>query len=628
MLRALQDRSEMKEAIILIAYAGLLYETLTPITMSVVLMGAILVWLRIRPNTITRNVISLGVFGTYWLTYGKVIDPEVGLNFLTIIMVLKLLEKESVRDRYMIFFGIMLLVGAGTLFQRSLLYVFFFISSFFILMHDFYGNLKLPFRIGDLAKILLWILPLTAFLFVFAPRVMNPLGMEGAKPSEGEVGYTPDVNISQIETLSMSEKPVFQVEMDAALPLTSLYWRGNTLSYSDGWNWPLAPKDKPISTLSELQAGPLKTGITQNFRMLSRQDFLFSLDHPQEFRVGNKILGIYDTKTVGLSRYQWFGKYSVTSTPTGVFENPEERLVSYKHVALNKIEKKWVHDNFTASTMPALADQAQAYFIKSGFTYSLSPGKIPDFLTFMNERKTGFCSHYASALGLILRAKGIPSRLVSGFMGGNFNQFANFYLITQNDAHVWVEAFYNERWHRIDPTGWIAPERLSLGGEAYLGQVSSGALGSRRFSFRPAWLTDAQKWFGQWDFKFYQWLEEMDYYEQESLFQKLNFDKKWLYSLIPLVIAVFMGFYTLHLSRNKKASSELVTLWVSFQERLKKRGLSVPLLSLSEGEALIEASQDKEKGELLSIWKKLTEVTFKQLNEEALRDLKKRIKKI
>ena len=161
-------RSEVKEAVILLVFASLMIETLTPVTMGLVIIGAVMTWFRKRPKALMRNILTLGIFASYWITYGKVIDPEVGLNFLTTIIVLKLLEKESDRDRYMIFFGLILVISAGSLFQKSLSYVIFFALSFFILIQDFYKTLKLPTRLLDLVQSLVWVLPFTAFLFLAA----------------------------------------------------------------------------------------------------------------------------------------------------------------------------------------------------------------------------------------------------------------------------------------------------------------------------------------------------------------------------------------------------------------------------------------------------------------------------
>src|SRR5690606_22539112 len=152
-------------------------------------------------------------------------------------------------------------------------------------------------------------------------------------------------------------------------------------------------------------------------------------------------------------------------------------------------------------------------------SYSLSPGRSQSFSEFM-ERKVGLCSHYASAVALILRAKGIPSRLVSGHMGGSYNRFADFYLVSQNDAHVWVEAQSDGKWLRLDPTEWIAPERVRLGGDAFIESVQEGSFITGRLLRGPRFIQDLRMWFGQWDFLFYQWLEDMDYHSQEAFLLK------------------------------------------------------------------------------------------------------------
>src|SRR5690606_4560617 len=98
--------------------------------------------------------------------------------------------KESIRDSYMIFFGLLLIISSGSLFERNLTYVFFFATSFLILIRDFYSTLGQKGRLRDLSKALLWTLPLTFFLFFFVPRLLNPIPFQQNKSSPGEVGYT------------------------------------------------------------------------------------------------------------------------------------------------------------------------------------------------------------------------------------------------------------------------------------------------------------------------------------------------------------------------------------------------------------------------------------------------------
>jgi protein-glutamine gamma-glutamyltransferase len=624
MLKQIQNKSEFKSSLVLMVYGALLSETLTSITLAAIVAGSLLVWFGKRPSRLVRNIVSLGIFGSFWLIYGKVIDPEVGLNFLTLIIVLKILEKESERDRYMIFFGLLLLLSAGTLFEKSALYIFFFASSFLILIQDFYGHQKLSFKLADFTKLLLWILPISVLLFFFAPRMMNPLPMNAPKPEAGEIGYTPEVNISQVESLSTNNKPVFEAQLSRRLPPDELYWRGNTLSFSDGWNWPIMASDRlsaAVTSLPSNHSDPV--GIVQNVRLLSKQDFLFTLDHPLLLKARSGHIPLSDTKSVSLSTYLWIPRYVAIGQISSTFASLGPIEASYKRNWLSLAESNWVKSNFSATDAAGVIREARNYFTKEGFTYSLAPGKIPDFKTFMQDKKVGFCSHYASALALILRAKGIPSRLVSGFLGGNYNQYADFYLVGQNDAHVWVEVYADGNWMRVDPTGWIVPTRIQLSGEAFMSQLEESRTGNK--SFRLAWVADAQKWIAQWDFKIYQWLEDMDYWEQEALFEKLNLERKWLFSLIPLMLASFMAIYAFNLSRRQR-TDEASLLWTLLKKRLGQRGIEVELHSVRGAQLAVLKKAVKDQDQILKLVDDLTQYTFGSTGDG--RELLRRIKRI
>lgn len=597
-------RSEIKEAIILLVFSGLLVETLTNTTILFVFIGAVLVWFKKRPGKVFRNILTLGLFATYWLTYGKVIDPEVGLNFLTSIIVLKLLEKETQRDSYMIFFGLILLISAGSLFQKSITYVVFFALSFFLLIQDFYKGLKLPSRMMDFLQSLVWVLPFTVFLFFFAPRMMNPFQVDKGTLREGEIGYTPDVNISQVESLSTNDSVVFQALVNRPIYNESLYWRGNTLSFSDGWNWPLMPQDRSPQNF-EPNRTYKSQGYRQKIRVFSQQDFYFGLDHPTAFIAPKGISDLGPTRSMSQSRWQNMLRYEVVSFSGGIKQDEQvPRYVS----GLKTDEKLWIQETFKSQNLPGLQREIQEFFQKEGFSYSLSPGRVENFLTFMQDKKTGFCSHYASAVALILRTKNVPARLVSGFLGGTYNKFAGFYQVTQNDAHVWVEAFHEGEWIRLDPTEWIAPDRVRLGGEAYMLRSNADGINAMKYlRQRFNWINNFQQWMVQWDFRFNQWLEQMDYYGQEAFLDKLKFPREWIFSLIPVMLAFFMGLYAWHVGRKKTKIPELESLWISFQLKLKKRGIELPLYSVEEGSKILA----NEALEIQTIWKELIYISFK-----------------
>lgn len=616
-------KQSWKQSLVLLVFCFIMIDVLTVSTLLFVVGGFILVSLDIKTNKLVRNLIAVGVFASYWITYGKIIDPEVGLNFLVSIIVLKILECETVRDRYMIFFGLILLISAGSLFERTLTYVFFFSFSFLILLRDFYTYLGQKWKLKDLALALVWVLPLTFFLFFFVPRLLNPIPFQQGGKGKGEIGYTPDVNISQIEGLAANNNPVFQAILNQKVNQGELYWRANTLSYNDGWNWtPMSGDNEEPEAL--LGAGPSSVEIKQNIRLFTRGDYFFVLDVPRVISYGRDILGLGKLRTLNQRRYDWVQKYEAISKPR--YEITEETPGKhYLQVPLSRTVKEDINKKFPGSTLSDVSASIRTHFLKERFSYSLTPGRSLSMTEFL-DKKIGLCSHYASTTALILRIKGIPSRLVSGFMGGTYNHFADFYVVSQNDAHVWVEAFDKGRWVRLDPTEWIAPDRVRLGGEAFMENVKQGTFsGSSFFKFPKAFQT-IKLWFGQWDFHFYQWLEQMDYHTQEAWLTRWNFRREYLFSIIPLMMVAFMLIYSWFLSNRKKkdAESEWHEIWHLFMKRMKKKGLILSEMTVQESDVLIRKSGNDQ---YLIVWNELVSGSFGN-QDISVEELRKKIRKL
>lgn len=615
-------KTDWKQNLILLVFCFIMIDVLTISTLLFVIGGMIIMAMNFKTNKLVRNLIAVGVFASYWITYGKIIDPEVGLNFLVSIIVLKILERETVRDRYMIFFGLILLISAGSLFERTLTYVFFFAVSFLILLRDFYSYLGQSFRLKDLGLALLWVLPLTFFLFFFVPRLLNPIPFQQGGTGQGEIGYTPEVNVSSIESLASNDGPAFQAILSRKVNQGELYWRANTLSYNDGWNWtPMIQDHEQPEVL--LGAGPSSFEVKQNIRLYTRGDYFFVLDTPRVISYKDETLSLGHLRTHSQRRYNWIQRYEAISRPMYMIEE-ELPGKHYLQVPLGRGTREKISSEFSGSSLKEVSESIRTYFLKKQFSYSLSPGRSANLEEFL-DRKIGLCSHYASATALILRIKGIPSRLVSGFMGGAYNQFADFYLVNQNDAHVWVEAFENGRWIRLDPTEWIAPDRVRLGGEAFLESSAQGVRG-KSFIKLPGVFQDMKKWFAQWDFHFYNWLEQMDYHSQEALLSRFHFKRQYLFSLIPLVMVVFMLIYSWFLATRKKREdlSEWQEIWQFFYRKMKKKGLILSNLTVGESDKLIRNSGNES---YINVWNELVNGSFGNLGISKS-ELRRKIKKL
>jgi hypothetical protein len=622
-------KSEHKEVLILCAFSLFLREYLTMATMVFVFFGALLIFFKKKPTKLVRNALALLIFGSYWFSYGKVIDPEVGLNFLTSVIVLKILERETKRDQYMIFFGLILIISAGSLFEKTLSFVIFYALSFLILIQDFYENVGLRWRKREIGLALLWVLPFTIAFFVLVPRMMNPISMNQSKQSAGEVGFTPNLNVSEIETLNGNDTAVFQAEVSRTIPNESLYWRGNSIAFTDGWNWVAGGNNHGQELPITSWRSPETNELLQSFRTFTREDFFFALDQPVLLKTADSVFEFKETKTLSQKRWSWAQRYEVISRPSFVPE-VEGKERTYLRTSLSKADRSWINQRFVGTTASEVALEVSTYFREQRFSYTYSPGKITTFMQFMTTAKTGFCSHYASALAQILRVKNIPSRLVSGFLGGRLNSFANFYVITQNDAHVWVEAHDGERWIRLDPTTWIAPDRITLGGEAFMENVKGTA--EPRLENIPglAWLYDARQWFEQWDFKFYSWLEDLDYEQQEAWFKKWNFKRRWLFFVIPMMLVIFLGVYSLKLLKESRGNKrgQLNELWGLFEKKMMKKGLTLKFHSIEETQRSLLSYTGKDKEDVLKAWRSLIELSFEAQSKESIRDIKAAITKL
>jgi hypothetical protein len=131
-------------------------------------------------------------------------------------------------------------------------------------------------------------------------------------------------------------------------------------------------------------------------------------------------------------------------------------------------------------------------FTKQPFYYTLTPPKLADNSVdaFLFDTKRGFCEHYASAFAVLMRAAGIPVHVVTGYQGGTFNRFADYWIVQQSDAHAWDEVWIDGRgWVRIDPTSAVAPSRVE---QAADGGLNADEPLASHWQHRAPWLADAR----------------------------------------------------------------------------------------------------------------------------------------
>src|SRR5687768_3200929 len=198
----------------------------------------------------------------------------------------------------------------------------------------------------------------------------------------------------------------------------------------------------------------------------------------------------------------------------------------------------------------AYIDAILSHFREEAFVYTLEPGELAPqhpVDAFLFDSRRGFCEHYASAFAVLLRAGGIPARIVTGYQGGELNPRGNYLIVRQSDAHAWVEAIVGGSWQRFDPTGAVSPLRIESGISRALPNADL-PLFSR---LNDGLLKDAQWLFDAMNHAWRRNLIGFDRGRQHELLRAMKLDPGELWqvaSLAALAAALWMGIVLVWLS--------------------------------------------------------------------------------
>lgn len=514
----------------LLAIMFFLSEEFTWATLVVGLSVIVLRLGRLKVHRAIPQLVGAAVFGLAFLKYGRFISPEMGVNILFSVVCLKFLEAKEERDWRMMTLGLFLLWSSGALFVKTPLYFVCSLAGVFLALAALVRILGEEISVSW-RQILRWILtslPVTVALFVLLPRFNANVWTPPTTPNRGQVGFSEEARPGEVESLEPTGALAFHATITPRLSSSQLYWRGMTLGGHDGWNWYAAPADEQRVLLEPGEGGVAGKGFVQqdiiHAKLTAR---LFALPWGQWAQSGGDVLLGNSTATWRLGAYRQVRSYHVWSNPEGANEelSPETRQSLLIGSSLKKFP---VFADLKGRPLSEVVRGIRAYFLEGKFTYSLAPGKVPSFAEFLKVR-VGWCAHYASATALILRAMGHPARLVSGYLGGTYNPQGNHWVVSEDDAHVWVEAWENGVWQRIDPTGWIVPDRMQLPGGEFIQKLrdekplfSKNAL--------PSWVRETQMWVEAMNYRFLVWSESFDREEQRSLADRLDLDLSTFYA--------------------------------------------------------------------------------------------------
>lgn len=417
-------------------------------------------------------LLVLGISGVVGIhrTYHTIFGPHAGIVLLVLLLGLKLLELKDRRDVVVIIFlGYFV---EATVFLRS--------QSLATSFHMALGTLALtavliavneshvlptPRRLLiTAATFLLQAAPIALLLFLLFPRLEHPLWAIPDFGRTGNSGLGEDMEPGDMNQLSLSEEVAFRVAFVGKLPPgENRYWRGPVFDTTNGRRWWSSTHASDIAPVLKLHAHPITYTITLEPH---RHRWLFALEMPTPApEIGSlepNLQLLAPKEVIQRMRYQLTSYLDYRMD--GLAPVTRQRNLALPEEINPQTQALGVSWAKAVSTPRAFVDRLLAYLRKEPFYYTLSPpllgrNAVDDFL--FNTRR-GYCEHYASATAFLLRVGGIPARVVTGYLGGEYNSLGSYLIVRQMDAHAWVEAWLDgDGWVRIDPTAVLPPERVS-----------------------------------------------------------------------------------------------------------------------------------------------------------------------
>ncbi len=499
-----------------------------------------------KPHSVLRFMAVIASFALIINEYRSLQNLDAYVALLVMMQAQKVLEVRNKRDIYFAVCISFICAGTKLLYIQSLYAMAFALLSsvfFFFVLHSFYAtaSLSLLSAVRNIALLLLKASPLIIVLFFLFPRI-PPLLVIPDFSSSAVSGISTKVGPGSISRLAQSSAPAFRVSFEGEKPaLAELYWRGLVLENYNGQEWSYA-FGKPFANRRWVREQ------IDNYPHYDYQISMLASNQPWVFALA--IASSTSPDLVEMSGFMVSSKQPISTTKVFDFTSANiplrerlspSRLNYLRYLPDNKNPQAQALGQQLASKYDNSEDIVNAIstMISSNFTYSLNPPllgvhAVDDFLF---STKTGYCEHYASAAALVLRAAGIPARLVVGYMGGQQNPYEDYILVRQLDAHAWLEYWTPEQgWLRYDPTAQVAPERVESGSEASLRQRNEYNTGWRGLINFNA-FSQLRLWADSLNYKWSRWFSDYNQREQRSLISDLTGLQATLSQLSQLLIA-------------------------------------------------------------------------------------------
>ncbi|MBI3897560.1 MAG: DUF3488 domain-containing transglutaminase family protein [Gammaproteobacteria bacterium] len=544
-----------------------------------------------RPNRWLRYLLLLAVLYALLREYGSILGYRPGLALLVALMGLKLLELRGLRDAMLTLFLFYVVVLGGFLFDQTLpgaLWAIGTVTTSLVALIRLQHMMTARVALGMAGELMLKALPLLLILYALFPRLGSTLWGMPTEVHAGQTGMSEEMRPGSINALTQSSEIALRVDFltDTPPPTRELYWRGMVLWETDGRSWRRGTSTATPEKVRSLGT-PVQYRVTQE---PSNNEWLYALDMPI---VASKDVRLRAGLTlISLEPIRERTSYTLTSSTrysTGELR-PLEQQAALRLPRLSPRVRAFADELRRQYHDPAeLVRAVLMHFRRENFVYTLAPPLLGNDPVdqFLFDTRRGFCEHYASAFATLMRAVGVPARVVVGYQGGELNPAGNYLIVRESDAHAWTEVWLAERgWVRVDPTAAVAPERVELGLDAIRRLEAQGlvpgAMGSALLAKAlelPWFEYVARRVRLYWDYTniaWYRWVIDYQKDRQESLLRRLGFETiDWTQVMTILggtCLAVLLGYAAW--SRRLPPPDRVQRIYLRFCRKLARAGIA------------------------------------------------------
>ncbi len=528
-------------------------------------------------------IMILAMVGVY-AQYGRLSGQNPGTTLLILLLAVKLTELKSPRDHaVMALFGYVVL-ATQFLFSQELPQVLWLLGgslAITLALVDLSrpeGPLPLRDSVRHSAALLLQGIPLMLILFVLFPRISGPLWGVPADAGRASIGLSDSMQPGSISSLTDTGAVALRARFYGKRPdPREMYWRGPVFWAFDGTAWSREfsqslPK-AGFQALSEITTYQV-TLEPHGKHWLFALDMPVSIPSKSRLNSSRQLLALRPQRERSIYRIGSAFKYKLDQDLSNAARKWGLQLPKNSNPRAQSMAHQWLEEGLTPKK---ISEKALALFRQEPFIYTLQPpitgnNGIDEFL--FNTRR-GFCEHFAGAYTFLMRAAGVPARIVTGYQGAEYNEVGDYYIVRQADAHAWAEIWLEgQGWLRVDPTAAVAPERIEQGmsasfsGNEMLPTIMSGRF-PLMYQLQLRWDWVNQSW--------YEWVLAYGTDLQKDFLGKLGL-ADWGRMILALTLLstfflAMLGMAFIWQSNRGPIIDEIQKEWLQFCKRLSDAGI-------------------------------------------------------